>query len=141
MIEIISLRKNLLKHWIIFSTKGGKLCKMIVHIDFQLFITQFFPFSVNDEIITTTDSFELPIIPSCPKEKPCLTKDGKVCKFPFTYKENTYQECIKDNMNWDKSKFPGRKPKLWCFPSNSDYSYPWKSCTSGCPGLRGKYLH
>ena len=94
---------------------------------------------MNGEIETVTKSFELPIILSCPKDKPCMTKNGMVCHFPFTFKGNIYDECITNNAKL--CKFPGCMPKLGCFPSVDDGESHWESCTSGCSGLRGKYLH
>ena len=94
---------------------------------------------MNNAIETVTESFELPIILSCPKDKPCMTKNGRVCHFPFTFKGNIYDECIRNDAKL--CKFPGCRPKLGCYPSVDDGESRWESCTSGCPGLRGKYPH
>ena len=94
---------------------------------------------MNGEIETVTKSFELPIILSCPKGKPCMTKNGMVCHFPFTFKGNIYDECIIDNAKL--CKLPGCMPwpNLGCSPSLDGGESRLEPCTSGCPGLRGKY--
>ena len=67
---------------------------------------------MKNGIETLTESFELPTIPSCPKDKPCMTKSGMVCNFPFTFNGNTYSQCTDiPNSKFTKKSYFG---KLGC---------------------------
>ena len=92
---------------------------------------------MKNGIETLTESFELPTIPSCPKDKPCMTKSGMVCNFPFTFNGNTYSQCTDiPNSKFTKKSYFG---KLGCESTVDDegirYHPQWGPCTSGCPGV------